>query len=163
MTILDLQQIKAYLPHRYPFLLVDRVDALELGKCLHARKAITGNEAFFQGHFPGNPIFPGVLQLEAMGQAGVLLAILSGAPVSESVSIYAGGIDKCRFRRPVVPGDQLILRAELVKRRMGVFRLDCCAEVDGEVASSAHITVTTGPAPKRSTISEELPAPIFSA
>lgn len=163
MTILDLQQIKTYLPHRYPFLLVDRVDELEVGVNIQARKSVTGNEELFQGHFPGNPVFPGVLQLEAMGQAGALLAILSGAKLSASESIYVGAVDDCRFRKPVQPGDRLDLFAEILKRRMGVFRLACRCEVDGQVTTSATITLTTGPALARPTPPDGLPPPIYSS
>ncbi len=161
MTVLDIEQIKSYLPHRYPFLFVDRVLALEIGKSIHARKSVSGNEAFFEGHFPGNPVLPGVIQLEAMGQAGALLAVMSGAKLSADQSIYVGALDDCKFRRPVVPGDVLDLHAEVLRYRLGTFKLACRAEVDGKLASSAVITATTGPALPRPAIPEAFPPPIF--
>ena len=161
MTVLDLQQIKTYLPHRYPFLLVDRVESLVTGERIWARKAITGNEALFQGHFPRNPVFPGVLQLEAMGQAGALLAVLSGAKIGPDESIYVGSLTDCRFRRPVRPGDMLDLHAEILRQRLGTFKLSCRCEVDGQVVSSATVTATTGPNLPKPELPPEFPAPIF--
>lgn len=161
MTILDLQQIKRYLPHRYPFLLVDRVQELVVGERIHAQKAVTGNELFFQGHFPANPVLPGVIQLEAMGQAAALLAILSGAKIGPDDSIYVGSLNDCRFRRPVRPGDVLDLHVDLLRHRLGTFKLSCRSEVDGEVATTAVVTATTGPALPRPVPPEGLPAPIF--
>ena len=161
MTVLDIEQIKAYLPHRYPFLFVDRVEELVVGERIRARKAVSGQEAFFQGHFPGNPVMPGVIQLEAMGQAGALLAILSGAELTKGQAIYVGALNDCKFRRPVMPGDVLDLHAELVRQRLGTFRLACRCEVDGQVASSAVVTATTGPARGAPDTPEGLPPPIF--
>lgn len=163
MTVLDSEQIKTYLPHRHPFLLVDRVVELVVGERIHAQKAVSGNEGFFQGHFPGNPVMPGVLQLEAMGQAGALLAILSGAKLETGHSIYVGGLSDCKFRRPVVPGDRLDLKAELLRKRLGTFKLACRAEVDGALATEATATLTTGPALPRPALPEGLPGPIFAA
>lgn len=161
MTVLDNEQVKAYLPHRYPFLLVDRVESVVLGERIHARKCVTVNEAFFQGHFPGNPVLPGVLQLEALGQAGALLAILSGAHIPEGHSIYAGGLTDCKFRRPVRPGDVLDLHVELLRQKMGTFKLGCRSEVDGQVCTVANITATTGPALPRPELPPDFPAPSF--
>lgn len=161
MTVLDIEQIKAYIPHRAPFLFVDRVVELVLGERIHAQKAVTGNETFFEGHFPGNPVLPGVIQLEAMGQAGALLAILSGAKLEAGYSIYVGSMTDAKFRRPVLPGATLDLHAELLRQRLGTFKLGCRCEVDGQVASSAVITATTGPSRVRPALPEGVPPPIF--
>lgn len=163
MTLLDLEQIKTYLPHRYPFLFVDTVEALVKNESIHARKMVSGNEAFFQGHFPGNPVLPGVIQLEAMGQAGALLAVLSGAKIGPDESIYVGGLTDCKFRRPVRPGDVLDLHAELLRQRLGAFKLACRAEVRGEVASQCVVTATTGPALPRPELPDSFPPPIFGS
>lgn len=161
MIKLNLTQIKRYLPHRYPFLLVDAVDELVLNEYIRARKAVTGNEAFFQGHFPDNPVLPGVLQIEAMGQAGALLAILSGAKMDKDTSIYVTGINECRFKKMVVPGDVMQLYSRIDKYRLGTFKLACEVKVDDELASSAKVTAVTGPAPKPPDLPADLPAPIF--
>ncbi len=145
MTTLNINQIKRYLPHRQPFLLVDRVDEVVPNESIVARKAISVNEAFFNGHFPGNPVMPGVLQLEAMAQAAALLAVTSGATIDRKNSIYVTGFDGCKFRRPVVPGDVLVLTAKILKRRLSLWKLSCEAHVDGVMASCAVITATSGP------------------
>ena len=163
MIKLNLRQIKQYLPHRYPFLLVDAVDELVVNEYIKARKAVSGNEAFFQGHFPQNPVLPGVLQIEAMGQAGALLAIASGAKMDADTSIYVTGLNECRFKRMVVPGDVMILHSRIEKYRLGTFKLACEVLVDGELASSAKVTATTGPAPKPPELPAGLPKPIFEA
>jgi beta-hydroxyacyl-ACP dehydratase FabZ len=103
------------LPHRYPFLLVDRVTAYEPGKFLHAYKNVTYNEEFFQGHFPGRPVMPGVLIVEAMGQAGGILAYLSAGPERDGSVIYFMSMDKVKFRKPVIPGDRLDFKVELLR------------------------------------------------
>lgn len=161
MTALNLHQIKQYLPHRFPFLMVDAVDEVVLGESIVARKAVTGNEAFFNGHFPGNPVVPGVLQIEAMGQAGVLLAILSGAKVDHEHTMYVTTITECRFRRPVVPGDVMELRAKVLKKKLGTWKLECEVWVAGQAVSSASVTATSGPKAKAPTLPESFPAPIF--
>lgn len=161
MTVLDIEQIKSYLPHRYPFLFIDRVVEFVKGEKIHAQKNVAGNEAFFQGHFPGNPVMPGVIQLEAMGQAGALLAVLSGAKMARGHAIYVASISDCKFRRPVVPGDVLDLKAVLLRQRLGTFKLGCRAEVDGELATEAVATLTTGPALPRPDLPEGLPEPLF--
>ncbi len=163
MIKLNLRQIQQYLPHRYPFLLVDAVDELVPNEYIKARKAVTGNEAFFQGHFPGNPVLPGVLQIEAMGQAGALLAIASGAKMSSETSIYVTGITDCRFKRMVVPGDLMMLHSRIEKYRLSTFKLACEVTVDGELASSARVTATTGPAAKPPELPDSMPKPIFDA
>ncbi len=161
MTSLDLEQIKGYLPHRYPFLFVDRVDEVVLGDHIRAKKCVTGNEAFFNGHFPNNPVMPGVIQIEAMGQAGALLAILSGADVGEGRAIYVTSITDCRFRRPVVPGDLMDLRARVVRHRLGMWKLECEVWIDGALASQALITATAAPAAGKKALPEGLPPPKY--
>ena len=161
MIKLNLKQIQQYLPHRYPFLLVDAVDELVVNEYIKARKAVSGNEAFFQGHFPGNPVMPGVLQIEAMGQAGALLVIASGAKMDAETSIYVTGLDECKFKRMVVPGDLLMLHARIDKYRLGIFKLSCEVRIDDELVSTSKITATTGPAPKPPELPDSLPKPIF--
>jgi len=137
----DVNAIMAILPHRYPFLLVDRVVALEPDKRLTAIKNVTINEPFFQGHFPGHPVMPGVLVIEAMAQAAGLLTQLSAGPrdPEENLMYYLVKVDKARFSRTVVPGDQLVLEVEQKRliKRMGFYA--CCAKVDGEEVASAEI------------------------
>lgn len=161
MTVLTLEQIKGYLPHRYPFLLVDRVDEVVLKERITATKAVSGNEAFFQGHFPNNPVVPGVLQIEAMGQAGVLLAILSGAKVDADHTMYVSSITDCRFKRMVVPGDVMTLTAQVVKQKMRTWKLDCQVHIDGTLASTASVTATSGPKQQAPELPADFPPPIF--
>lgn len=130
--MLDVEQIQAILPHRYPFLLVDRILELEPGKRAVGLKSVTFNESFFQGHFPGHPVMPGVLVLEAMAQVGgVLLLSLTG---NEGKLAYFGGMDKVRFRRPVRPGDQLITEVELLKNRGSIGKVRVTGRVDRQIA-----------------------------
>lgn len=132
--------IKSYLPQRYPFLMVDRVIELELGKRIKAYKNVTTNEEFFQGHFPGKPIMPGVMIIEALAQAAGVLGFKSEEKKPEDGYLYYFvGADKIRLKRPVVPGDQLILEAEIVAVRRGIYKFECKASVDGELACSATI------------------------
>jgi 3-hydroxyacyl-[acyl-carrier-protein] dehydratase len=139
---LDLQRIMVYLPHRYPFLLIDRVLDHTPGEEIVALKNVTCNEPFFQGHFPGSPIMPGVLILEAMAQAaGVLTFRTAGVEPDENSTFYFVGIDKARFRAPVVPGDQLILKARLVRRIRTIWSFDAEASVNGKVVASAEMMV----------------------
>lgn len=163
MTRLNINQIKQYLPHRYPFLFVDAVDEVVPGESIRARKAVTGNEAFFNGHFPTNPVLPGVLQIEAMGQAGALLAILSGAKIGEGRSIYVTTISECRFKKPVVPGDLMVLSAKVLRYRLGTWKLGCEVHVNGELASMATVTATTGPSASQPELPEGFPPPIFES
>lgn len=159
MTIkLDINQIKQYLPHRAPFLLIDTVEDVVIGESIHARKCVTGNEDFLRGHFPNNPVVPGVLQIEAMGQAGALLGLLSGAELGEDQSIYVAAITDCKFKRPIVPGDVMDLTARVLRRKMKVWKFECETHVRGELASKAVITATVGPRPT-STLPEGLPPP----
>ena len=127
------------LPHRYPFLLVDRVVGLEQGKSLSAIKNVSINEPFFQGHFPGQPIMPGVLILEAMAQATGLLAFSSMGDAHKSKLYLLVGIDKARFRGQVVPGDQLALNITLKRNMRGIGMFGCEALVDGEVVAEAEM------------------------
>ena len=136
---LDILQIQKLLPHRYPFLLVDKVIECEANVRLLAVKNVTFNEPFFQGHFPSNPIFPGVLMLEALAQATALLTAQSDNEFGEGTTYYLAGIDKARFKRQVGPGDQLLLEAVFVKSRRNLWSFECRAEVDGQLAASANI------------------------
>lgn len=144
---LHIEEILELLPHRFPFLLVDRVLDFEKGKFLRAVKNVSFNEPFFQGHFPGKPIFPGVLILEAMAQAtGILafksagiLAFKSAGKLAPGELYYFAAIDEARFKRPVQPGDQMILEVEFIKERRGVARFKGVAKVDGEVACEASM------------------------
>lgn len=137
---MDIHKIKEYLPHRYPFLLVDRVLECEPGKRLLAIKNVSCNEPFFQGHFPELPIMPGVLIIEAMAQATGLLASESAPDVLGKGKVYyLVGLDKVRFKRPVVPGDQLRLEAQYLRHKRNIWAFACRAEVDGEFVASAEI------------------------
>ena len=136
---LDILEIQEYLPHRYPFLLVDRVIACEPGVNLVAIKNVSFNEPFFQGHFPHQPIMPGVLITEALAQTTALLAALSDTSLGKGMTYYLAGIDNARFKRPVVPGDQLRLEATYIKHRRNIWTFDCQASVDGELSVSAQI------------------------
>ncbi len=135
----DVNRIAQMLPHRYPFLLVDRVLECEPGKRLRAIKNVTVNEPFFQGHFPGNPVMPGVLIIEAMAQASGVLVQLSASERQAAPLYYLVKVDKARFSRTVVPGDQLVLEItqKRMLRRMGLF--ECRALVDGAEAASAEV------------------------
>ncbi len=136
---LDILQIQAFLPHRYPFLLVDKVIECEPGKRLLGVKNVTYNEPFFQGHFPQKPIMPGVLILEALAQTTGLLASETAGDELAGMIYYLVGIDKAKFKRPVVPGDQLMLESRYVKSKRNIWAFECTAEVDGEFVASAEI------------------------
>ncbi len=136
--VLDVEAIQRLLPHRPPFLLVDRVVAVTPGEKLVAWKSVTMNEPFFTGHFPGHPVMPGVLVLEALAQACALLAIKSMAPGEAAEKLtYLMGIDGARFRRPVVPGDRLELEVSTDRRKGAVWRMKGVARVDGQTAAEA--------------------------
>ena len=138
--MMDVQQIREYLPHRYPFLLVDRVVALTLGESIVAYKNVTINEPFFNGHFPEKPVMPGVLILEAMAQASGILGFKTMDKTPQDGSMYYFvGSDKLRFKRPVVPGDRLDLFATVLSVKRGIWKFDVRAEVDGNLVSSATI------------------------
>jgi 3-hydroxyacyl-[acyl-carrier-protein] dehydratase len=136
--ILDVVQIQELLPHRPPFLLVDRVIAFEKGKKLVALKGVTMNEPFFPGHFPGRPVMPGVLILEALAQASGLLALMSLGPEEQGKLTYLMGIDGARFRRPVVPGDRLELQVEILKQKGPVWKMKGTGLVDGQECAGAE-------------------------
>ncbi|MBZ9567449.1 MULTISPECIES: 3-hydroxyacyl-ACP dehydratase FabZ [Modicisalibacter] len=139
--VMDINEIREYLPHRYPFLLVDRVVELELGESIVARKNVSINEPFFNGHFPHHPIMPGVLIVEAMAQAcGILGFKTVNKLPADGYVYYLVGSDNVRFKRPVMPGDQLRLEARVIRARRGIWKFQCSATVDGEVACEAEIT-----------------------
>jgi 3-hydroxyacyl-[acyl-carrier-protein] dehydratase len=138
---MDIHKILKQLPHRYPFLLVDRVLAIDKGKTIRAMKNVTMNEPFFQGHFPHRPVMPGVLMLEALAQAAALLAFdaLDTSPSDDTVYYFAG-IDGARFKRPVEPGDQLILDVALLRMKAGIFKFKARALVGDDLAVEAELT-----------------------
>jgi len=140
----DIQSIMDALPHRYPFLLVDRVVEFEKDKRIVAIKNVTINEPFFQGHFPDGPIMPGVLIVEAMGQAGGVLVIQSLPPDTRVRKIYFMGFDSVRFRKPVVPGDQLVLELEILKARSKAVKMAGIAKVDGQIVAEAKLLAAYG-------------------
>ncbi len=139
---MDIQEVRAQLPHRYPFLLVDRVIECVPGKRIHAIKNVTVNEPFFPGHFPHRPVMPGVMILEALAQAAGILAFkTAGVVPDENSRFYFVGIDGARFRRPVEPGDQLALKATLERTMRGIWKFSTVAEVDGQEVASASMMV----------------------
>jgi len=135
LTITDIMKI---LPHRYPMLLVDRVLEIDPGKRIVCIKNVTANEQFFQGHFPGAPVMPGVLIVEAMAQCGAVM-ILRDIPDREKKLFLFGGVDKARFRRPVIPGDQLRLECEVLQRRSNSIKFRGTATVNGELVAEAEM------------------------
>jgi 3-hydroxyacyl-[acyl-carrier-protein] dehydratase len=141
-VFMDINAVMRQLPHRYPFLLVDRVLECTKGKSIRAVKNVTVNEEFFTGHFPHRPLMPGVMIIEALAQAaGILAFITAGVMPDENSRFFFVGIDKARFRKPVEPGDQLILKAELQRTFKGIWRFSTVAEVDGEEVASAEMMV----------------------
>ena len=136
---LDIKQIQEFLPHRYPFLLVDKVIECESGSHVHALKNVSINEPFFQGHFPNLPIFPGVLIMEALAQATGILIANSDDALGKGLTFYLVAIDNARFKRQVVPGDQLQLHVKYIKHKRNIWSFECKAEVDGQLAASAEI------------------------
>ncbi len=137
-SIVDIKKILKLLPHRYPFLLVDRIVEMERGKSVVGIKNVTFNEPFFVGHFPDYPVMPGVLVVEAMAQTGAVLALSSveGVDIENSV-IYFMGIDSARFRKPVVPGDQLVIKCEIIRFRKSICKLKAECYVDDELVADA--------------------------
>lgn len=135
--MMNINEIMQYLPHRYPFLLVDRIIDLQPGKSITGIKNVTFNEPFFQGHFPGQPIMPGVLIVEAMAQVAGIAAFNSGM---EGKGVYFMSIEKAKFRRPVVPGDQLRLEIKILQQRGNVWKFSGAATVEGKLASEADFT-----------------------
>lgn len=144
---MDILEIQKLIPHRYPFLLIDRVLELEPLKRIVATKGVTVNEPFFQGHFPGAPVMPGVLIIEAMAQAGAVL-LFREVPDRENKLMYFAAIEEARFRKPVTPGDQLRLEVEVIKYRMGYGKLQGKAYVDGTLVCDAIITSVTADKPQ---------------
>lgn len=143
MNSLDINQIKEYLPHRYPLLLVDRVLDWESGKRITALKNVTANEEFFNGHFPHKPVMPGVLMIEALAQTAALLSFLtSGKKPDDSSVVYFIGIDGARFKRPVVPGDQLKMEVEILRCARGIWKYQAKGLVDGQLAVEAEMMCT---------------------
>jgi 3-hydroxyacyl-[acyl-carrier-protein] dehydratase len=147
--LLDVNGIMQILPHRYPFLLVDRVLECDPGKKIVAIKNVTMNEPFFEGHFPGHPVMPGVLIVEAMAQAGGLLIGLTTGDRGEGNICYFAGIENAKFRKPVTPGDQLRFEIEVVASRRGIWEFSGKAIVDGKLAAEAVLKVTYFPAQKQ--------------
>ncbi len=138
--MIGIQEIMETLPHRYPFLLVDRIVELEMGKRIVGIKNVTMNEPFFQGHFPGHPIMPGVLLLEAMAQTGGVLALKSVPPEQvKNKLIYFMSIDKAKFRKPVIPGDQVRFELDVIKMRSTIVSLKAKALVEGAVVAEAEL------------------------
>ncbi len=143
MKTLDIHEIKNLLPHRYPFLLVDKVVEATVGEKLVALKNVTVNEPFFQGHFPHRPVMPGVLILEAMAQASAILASFDLDKIDNQNRLYYFvGIDKARFKRPVEPGDQLMFEVKIVRRIKNMWKCEGVATVDGQVAAKAELMFT---------------------
>jgi 3-hydroxyacyl-[acyl-carrier-protein] dehydratase len=137
---MDIHQILEYLPHRYPFLLVDRVVAMEPGKSIHAYKNVTINEPYFIGHFPHHPVMPGVLIMEALAQAAGILSFKTTESKPDAHSLfYFVGIDECRFKKPVMPGDQLHLHVEILRMMRGVLKFKAEARVDGQIVAEATL------------------------
>lgn len=143
MDNLSISKILETLPHRYPFLLIDRIIEYVPYESIRALKNVSINEPFFQGHFPGHPIMPGVLILESMAQATGMLAYYSDKTRGKGDNVYyLVGIDKARFKRPVTAGDQLLLEARLTRELRGIYRFQATASVDGKVVSSAELMTT---------------------
>ena len=138
-AIIDINEIKQYIPHRYPFLLVDRIVEIELGKRALGLKNVTINEPFFPGHFPHNPVMPGVLIIEALAQAAAVLAFKTDGTIPDKdAMVYFASVDNVRFKRPVVPGDQLMLDVEIVRTIRNIWKFKGVARVAGEVATEAE-------------------------
>jgi 3-hydroxyacyl-[acyl-carrier-protein] dehydratase len=144
-TAFDIDGVLARLPHRYPFLMIDRVLEVVPGKSIVAVKNVSANEAYFAGHFPGHPVMPGVLIIEALAQAGGILAYESVAAEERIWILYLVGVEETRFKQTVRPGDQLTLRVELVKRKRNLWRFTAVAEVDGKLVAEAQILMADGP------------------
>ena len=138
--MMNIEDIRRHLPHRYPCLFVDRVVALEPSVSIEAYKNLSINEPFFDGHFPESPVFPGVLLVEAMAQAAGILGFVTMGKTPEDGSIYyLVGVDKLRFKRPCVPGDRVVLQASIVSEKRGIWKFDVRASVDGDTAATATI------------------------
>lgn len=143
----NIQEIMQFLPHRYPFILIDRILDIVPDEKIIALKNVTMNEPFFQGHFPGAPIMPGVLIIEAMAQAGGVLAYTFMPKVEKGSVIYFMGMDKVKFRKPVVPGDQLIFEVKILKKRSKTIKMSGIATVDKKLVAEAELMATFGDKP----------------
>lgn len=141
---LDIIEILKLLPHRYPFVMVDRIKEIEPGMKIIGLKNVTMNEPFFQGHFPGQPVMPGVMILEGMAQAGGVLGFYSYPEMIGKKLLYFAGINNARFRKPVVPGDQLIFELNLLKMKRGVMVMDGKASVDDQIVTEAQLMASFG-------------------
>lgn len=140
---MEIEAVMQYLPHRHPFLMIDRVTDLEPGKSIRAVKNVTINEPFFPGHFPGAPVMPGVLILEAMAQAAAILSFKTLNYKPEEIGIvYFAGIDGARFKRPVKPGDQLVLEVQILREMRGIWKYAAKAYVEGQLAAEAELMAT---------------------
>ncbi len=143
MPSLDINQIKDFLPHRYPLLLIDRVVDYEKGKWIKALKNVTANEEYFNGHFPHKPVMPGVFMIESLAQTAAILSFLTmGEKPDEKSVVYFVGIDNARFKRPVEPGDQLILDVTITRNMRGIWKYAGTGSVDGQIALEAELMCT---------------------
>jgi 3-hydroxyacyl-[acyl-carrier-protein] dehydratase len=143
MTSMEIREILNYLPHRFPFLLIDRVVSCEPGKNIVAIKNVTINEPYFQGHFPGNPVMPGVMIMEALAQAAAILSFLSlNRDSTQNLLYYFVGIDKARFKKVVVPGDQLTLDVAMTRKVRGIAKFETVAKVGEDVVAEAELLCT---------------------
>jgi len=139
---IDIKEILNLLPHRYPFIMVDRIVDVELGVSIKGIKNVSMNENFFQGHFPGEPVMPGVLMLEGMAQVGALLAYLTDREMAGNKLVYFAGLDKVKFRQKVIPGDQLLYELSVLKRKSKFWIMAGKAMVDGKLAAEAELMAT---------------------
>lgn len=142
--VMDALQIMEALPHRYPFLMIDRITAITVGESITAVKNVTNNEPFFQGHFPGKPVMPGVLVIEVMAQAGGVLSHVTLIDVEPKPLFFLAAVENARFRRTVVPGDQLVVNVDVVRIKRGIWFYKCNATVNGKLAVAADITCAPG-------------------
>ncbi len=138
----DIVEILKTLPHRYPFVMVDRIISMEVGNKISGLKNVTINEPFFQGHFPGRPVMPGVLILEGMAQVGGIMAFFANPDAIGKKLLFFAGINKARFRKPVVPGDQLILNLKLIKQKRSLMVMEGKAYVDDKIVAEAELMAT---------------------
>jgi len=139
---LDIVEILNILPHRYPFIMVDKVIDMHAGEWIKGIKNVTINENFFQGHFPSRPVMPGVLIIEALAQLGAIMAYLAIGDEAKDKLVYFAGVDKVKFRQKVEPGDQLILEAKTIKRKLSMWNMSCTAHVNDKLAVEANLMAT---------------------